>query len=114
MYQRNLLWWQVINQSGINVGLWAQASIKHSFNYSSDPRGSRDDQKSLLNVVISNLKLRSNDTSKYSASDTGLSLDGYHYWSYQAPTNVNDNGAGIVYGVSNIECATSANSGCFG
>ncbi|MDC2994665.1 FecR domain-containing protein [Gammaproteobacteria bacterium] len=106
------LWWQVINQSGINVGLWAQASIKHSFNYSSDPHGSRDDQKSLLNVVISNLKLRSTDTSKYSASDTGLSLDGYHYWSYQAPTNVNDNGAGIVYGVSNIECATSANSGC--
>ena len=107
------LWWQVINQSGNNVGLWAQSSIKHSFNYSSDPHGSRDDQKSLLNVVISNLKLRSTDTSKYSASDTGLSLDGYHYWSYQAPTNVSDNGAGIVYGVSNIECATSANSGCF-
>ena len=107
------LWWQVINQSGINVGLWAQASIKHSFKYSSDPHGTRDDQKSLLNVVISNLKLKSTDTSKYSASDTGLSLDGYHYWSYQAPTNLNNNGAGVVYGVSNIECATSANSGCF-
>ena len=107
------LWWQVINQSGTNVGLWAQASIKHSFNYSSDPHGARDDQRSLINVVISNLKLKSTDTSKYSASDTGLSLDGYHYWSYQAPTNVNNNGAGIVYGVSNIECATSANSGCF-
>ncbi len=107
------LWWQVINQSGTNVGLWAQASIKHSFNYSSDPHGARDDQRSLLNVVISNLKLKSTDTSKYSASDTGLSLDGYHYWSYQAPTNVDNNGAGIVYGVSNIECATSANSGCF-
>ena len=107
------LWWQVINQSGINVGLWAQASIKHSFNYSSNPHGARDDQRSLLNVVISNLKLKSTDTSKYSASDTGLSLDGYHYWSFQAPTNISDNGAGIVYGVSNIECATSANSGCF-
>ena len=40
-------------------------------------------------------------------------MDGYHYWSYQGATNADNNGLGLVYGTSPIECATSHDSGCF-
>ena len=73
----------------------------------------RDDQESLLNVVISNVDYRKNDTTRYSAGDTGLGMDGYHYWSYQGATNADNDGLGINYGTSVIECATSNDSGCF-
>ena len=80
-----------------------------------EPNGSttRDDQESLLNVVISNVDYRKNDTTRYSAGDTGLGMDGYHYWSYQGATNADNDGLGINYGTSAIECATSNDSGCF-
>ena len=104
------LWWQVINTSGVGVGLWAQISFKDSFDGSS---ATRDDQESLLNVVISNVDYRKNDTTRYSAGDTGLGMDGYQYWSYQGATNADNDGLGINYGTSPIECATSNDSGCF-
>ena len=56
---------------------------------------------------------RKNDTTRYSVGDTNIGLDGYHYWSYQQPTNVNDNSSAIVYGTSVIECATATDAGCF-
>ena len=40
-------------------------------------------------------------------------MDGYHYWSYQGATNADNDGLGINYGTSAIECATSNDSGCF-
>ncbi len=106
------MWWQVLNPSGIGVGLWAQISLKDSYDGASG-NTTRDDQQSLLNVVISNVDYRKNDTTRYSAGDTGLGMDGYHYWSYQGATNADNDGLGINYGTSPIECATSNDSGCF-
>jgi hypothetical protein len=106
------LWWQVLNPSGVGVGLWAQISFKDSYDGVSGST-TRDDQESLLNVVISNVDYRKNDTTRYSAGDTGLGMDGYHYWSYQGATNADNDGLGINYGTSPIECATSNDSGCF-
>ena len=106
------LWWQVLNTSGVGVGLWAQISFKDSYDGASGST-TRDDQESLLNVVISNVDYRKNDTTRYSAGDTGLGMDGYHYWSYQGATNADNDGLGINYGTSAIECATSNDSGCF-
>ena len=80
------MWWQVLNPSGVGVGLWAQISFKDSYDGASGST-TRDDQESLLNVVISNVDYRKNDTTRYSSGDTGLGMDGYHYWSYQGPTN---------------------------
>ena len=65
------LWWQVLNTSGVGVGLWAQISFKDSYDGASGST-TRDDQESLLNVVISNVDYRKNDTTRYSAGDTGL------------------------------------------
>ena len=89
------LWWQVLNPSGVGVGLWAQISFKDSYDgaYGST---TRDDQESLLNVVISNVDYRKNDTTRYSAGDTGLGMDGYHYWSYQGATNADNDGLGLI------------------
>ncbi len=106
------MWWQVLNPSGVGVGLWAQISFKDSYEGASG-NSTRDDQQSLLNVVISNVDYRKNDTTRYSAGDTGLGMDGYHYWSYQGATNADNDGLGINYGTSPIECATSNESGCF-
>jgi hypothetical protein len=106
------LWWQVFNSGGVGVGLWAQISFKDSYDGALGST-TRDDQESLLNVVISNVDYRKNDTTRYSAGDTGLGMDGYHYWSYQGATNVDNDGLGINYGTSAIECATSNDSGCF-
>jgi hypothetical protein len=106
------MWWQVLNPSGVGVGLWAQISFKDSYDGASGST-TRDDQQSLLNVVISNVDYRKNDTTRYSAGDTGLGMDGYHYWSYQGATNADNDGLGINYGTSPIECATSNDSGCF-
>ncbi len=106
------MWWQVLNPSGAGVGLWAQISFKDSYDGASGST-TRDDQQSLLNVVISNVDYRKNDTTRYSAGDTGLGMDGYHYWSYQGATNADNDGLGINYGTSPIECATSNDSGCF-
>ena len=106
------MWWQVLNPSGVGVGLWAQISFKDSYDGASGST-TRDDQESLLNVVISNVDYRKNDTTRYSAGDTGLGMDGYHYWSYQGATNADNDGLGINYGTSPIECATSNDSGCF-
>ena len=106
------MWWQVLNPSGVGVGLWAQISLKDSYDGASGST-TRDDQQSLLNVVISNVDYRKNDTTRYSAGDTGLGMDGYHYWSYQGATNADNDGLGINYGTSPIECATSNDSGCF-
>ena len=106
------MWWQVLNPSGVGVGLWAQISLKDSYDGASGST-TRDDQQSLLNVVISNVDYRKNDTTRYSAGDTGLGMDGYHYWSYKGATNADNDGLGINYGTSPIECATSNDSGCF-
>ena len=110
--QGQSMWWQVLNPSGVGVGLWAQISLKDSYAGAYDFI-TRDDQESLLNVVISNVDYRKNDTTRYSAGDTGLGMDGYHYWSYQGATNADNDGLGINYGTSPIECATSNDSGCF-
>jgi hypothetical protein len=106
------LWWQVLNPSGVGVGLWAQISFQDSYDGASGST-TRDDQDSLLNVIISNVDYRKNDTTRYSAGDTGLGMDGYHYWSYQGTTNVDNDSEGINYGLSAVECATSNDSGCF-
>ena len=106
------LWWQVLNPSGVGVGLWAQISFQDSYDGASGST-TRDDQDSLLNVIISNVDYRKNDTTRYSTGDTGLGMDGYHYWSYQGTTNVDNDSKGINYGLSAVECATSNDSGCF-
>ena len=106
------LWWQVVNSNGVGVGLWAQISFKDSYD-GAQASTTRDDQESLLNVVISNVDYRKNDTTRYSAGDTGFGMDGYHYWSYQGATNVDNDGLGINYGTSTVECATSNETGCF-
>ena len=93
--------------------MWAQISFADSYADDSDASNIRDDQQSLLNVVITNMNRRSNMTSMYSAGDTGFGMDGYHYWSYQGATNANDNGLGIVYGTSPVQCATSNETACF-
>ena len=96
------LWWQVLHPSGVGDGLWAQISFKDSYD-GANGSTTRDDQESLLNVVISNVDYRKNDTTRYSAGDTGLGMDGYHYWSYQGATNADNDGLGINYGTSAIE-----------
>jgi hypothetical protein len=114
------LWYQHIdddvftegNNQGVLPGLWAQISFKDSYDGASGST-TRDDQESLLNVVISQMDARKNDTIRYSVGDTNIGLDGYHYWSYQQPTNANDNSSAIVYGTSAIECATANDAGCF-
>ena len=58
------LWWQVLNPSGVGVGLWAQISFKDSYD-GANGSTTRDDQESLLNVVISNVDYRKNDTTRY-------------------------------------------------
>ena len=112
MPQGQSLWWQILNPSGVGVGLWAQISFNDAY---TGAGGSyfRDDQDSLLNVVISHVDYRKNDTTRYSAGDTGLGMNGYHYWSYQGATNADNDGLGINYGTSPVECATSNDSGCF-
>ena len=114
--QGQSLWWQVVyppgGGNGVSVGLWAQISFKDSYDGASGST-TRDDQESLLNVVISTVDYRKHDTTRYSAGDTGLGMDGYHYWSYQGATNADNDGLGINYGTSAIECATSSDSGCF-
>ena len=114
------LWYQHIdddvftgsNNQGVLPGLWAQISFKDSYDGASGST-TRDDQESLLNVVISQMDARKHDTTRYSVGDTNIGLDGYHYWSYQQPTNVNDNSSAIIYGTSAIECATATDVGCF-
>ena len=108
------MWWQILNPNGIGTGIWAQVSIKDCYTtYHCYNDKTRDDQQSLLNVLISNIDYKKNDTSRYSSGDTGLGMDGYNYWSYQGPTNVDNNGLGVTYGTSPIECVTSSESGCF-
>jgi len=107
------MWWQILNPNGIGTGIWAQVSIKDCYSSNCYNSNTRDDQQSLLNVLISNIDYRKNDTSRYSSGDTGLGMDGYNYWSYQGPTNVDNNGLGVTYGTSPIECVTSSESGCF-
>jgi hypothetical protein len=106
------LWWQVFNPSGTGVGLWAQVSFYDTYS-GVDDSTSRDDQESLLNVVISNVDYRNNLASVYSTMDTGLGLTGVGYWSYQGNTSSSTDGLGIIAGVSPIECATSEDSSCF-
>jgi hypothetical protein len=114
------LWYQHIddnvfdrsNNQSVLPGLWAQISFKDSYDGASGST-TRDDQESLLNVVISQMDARKYDTTRYSVGDTNIGLDGYHYWSYQQPTNANDNSSAIVYGTSVIECATANDAGCF-
>ena len=48
------LWWQVLNPSGVGVGLWAQINFNDSYT-GAGGNYFRDDQDSLLNVVISNV-----------------------------------------------------------
>ena len=112
MPQGQYLWWQILNPSGVGVGLWAQISFNDDYT-GAGGNYFRDDQDSLLNVVISNVDYRKNDTTRYSAGDTGLGMNGYHYWSYQGATNADNDGLGINYGTSPVECATSNDSGCF-
>ena len=107
------LLWQMVRYDGVGVGMWAQISFADSYADDSDASNIRDDQQSLLNVVITNMNRRSNMTSMYSAGDTGFGMDGYHYWSYQGATNANDNGLGINYGTSPVQCATSNETACF-
>ena len=98
------MWWQVLDTSGNfnkGVGLWAQISFKDSYTGWAGV-ATHDDQESLLNVVISSIDDRKNDTTRYSAGDTGLGMDGYHYWSYQGATNADNDGLGINYGTSPI------------
>ena len=86
------LWYQHIdndvnhgsNNQGVLPGLWAQISFKDSYDGASGST-TRDDQESLLNVVISQMDARKNDTTRYSVGDINIGLDGYHYWSYQQP-----------------------------
>jgi hypothetical protein len=114
------LWYQHIDQDvmtgsnnqGVLPGLWAQISFKDSYDGASGST-TRADQESLLNVVISQMDARKNDTTRYSAGDSNIGLDGYHYWSYQQPTNNGSIGNSIVYGTSVIECATANDVGCF-
>ena len=119
------MWWQIFrstaqsNTAGTNganqlvgPGLWAQISFKDGYDGASGST-TRADQESLLNVVISLIKDRQYNTTKYSSGDTGLYMDGYSYWSYQGATNATQNGLGINYGTAPIECVSHAEGGCF-
>ena len=74
----------------------------------------RDDQESLLNVVISNVDYRKNDTTRYSAGDTGLGMDGYHYWSYQGATNADNDGLGLITGLQPLSVRLPMTAVVFG
>ena len=107
------LWWQVINPNGVGVGLWAQISFKDSYD-GAQASTTRDDQESLLNVVISNVDYRKNDTTRYLAGDTGFGMEGYHYWSYQGATNANNDGLGINSGLLRLNVRLQMKRGGFG
>ena len=98
---------QMVRYDGVGVGMWAQISFDDSYADDSDASNIRDDQQSLLNVVITNMNRRSNMTSMYSAGDTGFGMDGYHYWSYQGATNANDNGCLLYTSPSPRDLSTS-------
>ena len=104
-------WYQVMNPTGKGVGLQAQLSIQDSYDGAGGST-TRDDQQSYLGVMINTMDKRSNDTTKYSAGDTGQYIDGTHYWSYQKRTNQTNDGLGVQLGVSPIECASSSDRGC--
>jgi hypothetical protein len=104
-------WYQVMNPAGKGVGLQAQLSIQDSYDGAGGST-TRDDQQSYLGVMINTMDKRSNDTTKYSAGDTGQYIDGSHYWSYQKRTNQTNDGLGVQLGVSPIECASSSDRGC--
>ena len=104
-------WYQVMNPAGKGVGLQAQLSIQDSYDGAGGST-TRDDQQSYLGVMINTMDKRSNDTTKYSAGDTGQYIDGTHYWSYQKRTNATNDGLGVQLGVSPIECASSSDRGC--
>ena len=104
-------WYQVMNPAGKGVGLQAQLSIQDSYDGAGGST-TRDDQQSYLGVMINTMDKRSNDTTKYSAGDTGQYIDGTHYWSYQKRTNQTNDGLGVQLGVSPIECASSSDRGC--
>ena len=113
------LFWQVYSktdsstQSPVGVGIWAQISFNDSYDGASGSTN-RDDQQSLFSVLISDYDYRRNDTDRYSAGDTGVGLDGYHYWSYQDPTNANDNSQSIALRhFSPVECVTTRESCCW-
>ncbi len=119
------MWWQIFRSTAskssgllsgedrlVGPGLWAQFSFKDSYDGATGST-TRDDQESLLNVVISQVHDRQFNTTKYSSGDTGSYMDGYHYWSYQGATNADNNGLGINYGTSPIECVTHPEGGCF-
>jgi len=119
------MWWQMFRSTAqsytagtngenrlVGPGLWAQISFKDGYDGASGST-TRDDQESLLNVVISQIKDRQYNTTKYSSGDTGLYMDGYSYWSYQGATNADNNGLGINYGTAPIECVSHAEGGCF-
>ncbi|MDG1016494.1 MAG: cadherin domain-containing protein [Woeseiaceae bacterium] len=104
-------WYQIMNPAGKGVGLQAQLSIQDSYDGAGGST-TRDDQQSYLGVMINTMDKRSNDTTKYSAGDTGQYIDGTHYWSYQKRTNQTNDGLGVQLGVSPIECASSSDRGC--
>ena len=111
------LFWQVYTKTDSStrspgVGIWAQISFKDSYDGASGST-TRDDQQSLFSVLIADYDYRKNDTDRYSAGDTNYGLDGYHYWSYQDPTNADDNSKALLYGTSPVECVTTRESGCW-
>ena len=111
------LFWQLFQRTNSTtrapkIGLWAQISFKDSYDGASGST-TRDDQQSLFSVLIADYDYRKNDTTRYSVGDTNYSLDGYHYWSYQDPTNADDNSKALIYGTSPVECVTTRESGCW-
>ena len=111
------LFWQLFQRTNSTtrapkIGLWAQISFKDSYDGASGST-TRDDQQSLFSVLIADYDYRKNDTTRYSAGDTNYALDGYHYWSYQDPTNADDNSKALIYGTSPVECVTTRESGCW-
>ena len=77
------MWWQIFRSTAskssgllsgedrlVGPGLWAQFSFKDSYDGATGST-TRDDQESLLNVVISQVHDRQFNTTKYSSGDTG-------------------------------------------
>jgi len=118
------LWYQVFNDSGRGVGLFAQINFNcEGDGYcGSDSWNSSETQSSFFSVVINDISNR-NSLNGYSIGDSGLAMSGQHFFSYSRKNSRNISNDGVfatsydtpqlVFGLNPIGCASSRDYGCF-
>ena len=117
------LWYQVFKPSGKGVGLFVQLNFNcESESSCSSAKPSFSTQSSYLSILLSDTDSRSN-MSGYNLGDTGLSISGSQYFSYQRKSARNTTNDGelatsfdtpqISFGITPISCASSSDYGCF-